>query len=58
MLSPKKMINGAKYGATKIGILIFLNPLSVTDLALKMISEALLNQPIRTITYKAKDLFN
>jgi len=42
----------------KIGILKSLQPLSVADLAIKMISEALLNQPNRTITYKPKDLFN
>tara|TARA_B110000459_G_C16497533_1_gene441832 strand:- start:680 stop:847 length:168 start_codon:yes stop_codon:yes gene_type:complete len=42
----------------KICILKSIHPLSVSDLALKKISEALLNQPIRTITYKPKDLFN
>jgi len=42
----------------KIGILKSLKPLLVADLAIKMISEALLKKPDRTTTYKPKDLFN
>ena len=42
----------------KIGVLKSIQPLSVEDLALKMISELILNQPNRTITYKPKDLFS
>lgn len=41
-----------------IGILKSLKPLSVSDLAIKMINEMQLNQPNRTITYEPKDLFN
>ncbi|MDA8956281.1 NAD(P)H-binding protein [Flavobacteriales bacterium] len=41
-----------------IGILKSLKPLSVSDLATKMINEMQLNQRNRTITYEPKDLFN
>ena len=42
----------------KFGLLKSLKPLLVKDLAIKMISEALLTQIDGTTTYKAKDLFN
>lgn len=39
------------------GVLKSLKPLSVSDLAMKMINEVQLNQPNRIITYEPKDLF-
>ena len=42
----------------RIGILKSIQPLSVADLAIKMISKLLLKQTSRIITYKPKDLFN
>ena len=61
---PELMRSGERYSLkflqqiNKLGLLKFLKPLLVKDLALKIVTESLLNKRERITIYKSKDLIN